>query len=50
LGALFSPPDIISQLIIAIPLCLFYELIIVVGLFLSNKNLLLKNNPYILSK
>ena len=50
LGALFSPPDIISQVMIAIPLCIFYELIILLSLFLSNKSLLLRNNSYILSK
>jgi len=38
LGALFSPPDIISQLILAIPLYGFYELIIIYDLYLSNKN------------
>ena len=44
LGALFSPPDIISQILLAIPLCFFYEIIIFCGIFLSNrKNRLLKN-------
>ena len=44
LGALFSPPDVISQILLAIPLCFFYEIIIFCGLFLSNrKNRLLKN-------
>ena len=38
LGALFSPPDIISQLILALPLYVFYELIIIYDLYLSNKN------------
>ena len=30
-GAVFTPPDVISQLMMAIPLCLFFEL----GLFLA---------------
>ena len=44
LGALLSPPDVFSQIIIAIPLCFFYEIIIILGLFLNNKKLLFKNN------
>jgi sec-independent protein translocase protein TatC len=31
IGAIFTPPDVISQLMLAIPLCLLYEL----GIFLS---------------
>jgi sec-independent protein translocase protein TatC len=30
-GAIFTPPDVISQLMLAVPLCLLYEL----GLFVS---------------
>jgi sec-independent protein translocase protein TatC len=30
-GAIFTPPDVISQLLLAVPLCLLYEL----GIFLS---------------
>ena len=30
-GAIFTPPDVISQLMLAVPLCLLYEL----GIFLS---------------
>ena len=26
IGAIFTPPDVISQLMLAIPLCLLYEL------------------------
>jgi sec-independent protein translocase protein TatC len=36
LGALLSPPDVISQILLAIPLCISYELIIFIILF--NKN------------
>lgn len=37
LGALFSPPDVISQVLIAIPLCVMYELNIMFSLYLSNR-------------
>ena len=30
-GAIFTPPDIISQLLLAVPLCLLYE----VGIFVA---------------
>jgi sec-independent protein translocase protein TatC len=36
-GAIFSPPDIFSQICIAIPLCFIYEINILFSLFLSNK-------------
>ena len=42
LGAICSPPDVISQISLAIPLCLTYELSIFYGLFLSNKLKLLR--------
>ena len=38
LGALLSPPDVISQLCLAIPLCLSYEVIIYIILY-SNSSL-----------
>lgn len=34
-GAIFTPPDVISQLMLAIPLCLLYELGIVVSRFVG---------------
>jgi sec-independent protein translocase protein TatC len=34
-GAIFTPPDIISQLLLAIPLCLLYELGMLMARFLS---------------
>jgi sec-independent protein translocase protein TatC len=43
IGALCSPPDVISQISLAIPLCLTYELSIFYGSFLSNKLKLLRN-------
>jgi len=43
MGALCSPPDVISQISLAIPLCLTYEFSIFYGLFLSNKLKLLRN-------
>jgi sec-independent protein translocase protein TatC len=36
IGALLSPPDVISQILLAIPLCISYELIIFIVLL--NKN------------
>lgn len=35
-GAIFTPPDVISQLMLAIPLCLLYELGMLVARFVSN--------------
>ena len=43
LGALFSPPDVISQILIAIPLCFMYELNIIFSLYLSNLEGYLEN-------
>jgi sec-independent protein translocase protein TatC len=37
LGAIFTPPDVISQFMLAIPLWLLYELGIVVSTFLNSK-------------
>jgi sec-independent protein translocase protein TatC len=34
-GAIFTPPDVISQLMLAIPLCLLYELGMLVARFVS---------------
>jgi sec-independent protein translocase protein TatC len=36
-GAIFSPPDVFSQICIAIPLCFVYEINILFSLFLNNK-------------
>ena len=36
-GALFSPPDVLSQILLAIPLCFVYEINILFSLFLNNK-------------
>jgi len=38
LGAIFTPPDIISQFMLAVPLWLLYELGIVVALYTTPKN------------
>ena len=35
IGAIFTPPDVVSQLLLAIPLCLLYELGIVLARFVS---------------
>lgn len=35
-GAIFTPPDVISQLMLAIPLCLLYELGMLMARFVSN--------------
>jgi len=35
IGAIFTPPDVISQLMLAIPLCLLYELGMLVARFVS---------------
>lgn len=35
IGAIFTPPDVISQLLLAIPLCLLYELGILLARFVS---------------
>ena len=37
LGALLTPPDIFSQIIIAIPLCCIYEYIIFIGIYTNKK-------------
>jgi len=34
-GAIFTPPDVISQLMLAIPLCLLYELGMLMARFVS---------------
>ena len=36
-GAIFSPPDVFSQICIAIPLCFIYEINILFSLFLNSK-------------
>jgi|TARA_B110001450_G_scaffold238467_1_gene245491 sec-independent protein translocase protein TatC len=43
-GALLSPPDVFSQICIAIPLCFVYEINILISLFLSNKKSYLETN------
>lgn len=43
LGACFSPPDVISQILLAIPLCIIYEINIFFSLFLSNQKGYLEN-------
>jgi sec-independent protein translocase protein TatC len=35
IGAIFTPPDVISQLMLAVPLCLLYELGIFVARFIG---------------
>lgn len=37
IGAIFTPPDIMSQVMLAVPLCLLYEAGIIVARFVSNK-------------
>ena len=41
LGAIITPPDVFSQIIIAIPLCCIYEFIIFIGIY-TNKKFMLK--------
>lgn len=36
-AAIFTPPDVLSQFLLAVPLCLLYELGIVVSRFFANK-------------
>lgn len=38
IGAIFTPPDIVSQFMLAIPMWLLYELGIVVASFFGQKN------------
>lgn len=38
IGAIFTPPDVISQLMLAIPLCLLYELGMLLARFVSQEN------------
>jgi len=33
IGAIFTPPDVVSQLMLAIPLCLLFELGLIVARF-----------------
>ena len=35
IGAIFTPPDVVSQLMLAIPLCLLYELGMLLARFVS---------------
>ena len=35
-GAMLSPPDVVSQIILAIPLYIFYEISILFGLYIRN--------------
>ena len=35
IGAIFTPPDVISQLMLAIPLCLLYELGMLMARFIA---------------
>lgn len=42
-GAIFSPPDVISQISLALPLCCLYEANIIFGIFLSKKKYLAQN-------
>ena len=41
-GAIFTPPDVISQLMLAIPLCLLYELGMLVARFVSKPPVLIE--------
>ncbi len=43
-GAIFTPPDVISQLMLAIPLCLLYELGMLVARFVSKPPVLTDEN------
>jgi len=36
IGAIFTPPDVISQLLLAVPLCLLYEMGIFVAHFVGS--------------
>lgn len=44
LGAIFTPPDIISQFMLAVPLWLLYELGILVAAYTTPKNIMQKNS------
>ena len=35
IGAIFTPPDVVSQLFLAVPLCLLYELGMLLARFIS---------------
>ena len=37
IGAIFTPPDVVSQLLLAVPLCLLYELGMLMARFVSRK-------------
>ena len=50
IGAIFTPPDVISQLMLAVPLCLLYELGLLLARFVgnaevTNKTDIAKNTP-----
>ena len=38
IAAIFTPPDIISQFMLAVPLCLLYELGIFIAAFIAKKH------------
>ena len=42
-GAVFTPPDVLSQLMLAVPLCLLYELGIVLATFICGRSSELKS-------
>ena len=44
-GAIFTPPDVISQLMLAIPLCLLYELGMLMARFISKPGTDLQKSP-----
>ena len=43
IGMLLTPPDVLSQVMLAIPLCLLYELGIILAIFIE-KNPILSND------
>jgi sec-independent protein translocase protein TatC len=45
IGAIFTPPDVISQLMLAIPLCLLYELGMLMARFISKPGTALQKSP-----
>lgn len=38
IAAIFTPPDVISQFMLAVPLCLLYELGIIIAIFIASKD------------
>jgi sec-independent protein translocase protein TatC len=50
IAAIFTPPDVVSQFMLAVPLCLLYELGIFIAIFMQKKQLSEEKAPADVSK